>query len=394
MNAWSDWAKIAVAVVSLGLPAVALADGFESGRSGASRLAEVFVTDEVEEGPPAEAVDPVDHEVELHESVLVEPPLPVDAALPADSTLPCDACGSIGCTSCCDAGGCTGSGRRSGWHAASGYFNRVLGDASPRWVAQVDALMLWQGNIASRPLYVSTATGLPALDINQAQTPMTAGPRFGLLLNLDPCYSIEGNYFNVQSFNGEQSPAVTAAGYSMNNLAGFSFGSIDWAQVTTTGQIQSAELNWRRRPCGSPLTWLAGFRWVEWNQSMRLFDFYSGSVPGSEQFDAVTGNDLYGGQIGADLLLLENANWVATRGGLPFAVNGVAKAGIFYNSSLRLTNWLALRAGYSVFWLSGVAVPADQLSTTNLVPTPATATINTNGSVLLHGVTTGLEARW
>jgi hypothetical protein len=25
---------------------------------------------------------------------------------------------------------------------------------------------------------------------------------------------------------------------------------------------------------------------------------------------------------------------------------------------------------------------------------PATATIDTNGSVLLHGVTTGLEARW
>jgi hypothetical protein len=52
--------------------------------------------------------------------------------------------------------------------------------------------------------------------------------------------------------------------------------------------------------------------------------------------------------------------------------------------------------GYVLFWLNGVALPADQLSTTNLndVTAPVGATINTNGSVLLHGATTGLEARW
>jgi hypothetical protein len=31
---------------------------------------------------------------------------------------------------------------------------------------------------------------------------------------------------------------------------------------------------------------------------------------------------------------------------------------------------------------------------TNVAQSPPTALINTNGSVLLHGVTTGLEARW
>jgi hypothetical protein len=41
-----------------------------------------------------------------------------------------------------------------------------------------------------------------------------------------------------------------------------------------------------------------------------------------------------------------------------------------------------------------VASPASQFSTTDLAVDPPTATINTNGSVLLHGVTTGLEARW
>lgn len=49
---------------------------------------------------------------------------------------------------------------------------------------------------------------------------------------------------------------------------------------------------------------------------------------------------------------------------------------------------------YSLFWPSAVAVPANQLSTTNLAAVPSAATINANGSVLLHGATTGLEARW
>jgi hypothetical protein len=41
-----------------------------------------------------------------------------------------------------------------------------------------------------------------------------------------------------------------------------------------------------------------------------------------------------------------------------------------------------------------VATPTNQLSVTDVFASPPTATINTNGSVLLHGVTTGLEARW
>jgi len=93
-----------------------------------------------------------------------------------------------------------------------GTISRVLLPVDPRWEAQVDALLLWQGNIASRPLYVLAGTTTTALNANQAQTPLTAGPRFGLLLNLDPIYSIEGNYFNVQSFGGQPSTVPTAGG--------------------------------------------------------------------------------------------------------------------------------------------------------------------------------------
>ena len=152
---------------------------------------------------------------------------------------------------------------------------------------------------------------------------------------------------------------------------------------------------------------------------MQVSDVYSISGPGTDIVNVATGNDLYGGQAGMDIGL-----W---NGGGRFTVNGIGKAGIFLNnayqrtavpsggsllpayataqqtaffgevgvnSSLRLTNWLSWRAGYSLFWLSGVAVPASQLSLVNQPVPNEVATINTNGSVLLHGVTTGLEARW
>jgi hypothetical protein len=71
-------------------------------------------------------------------------------------------------------------------------------------------------------------------------------------------------------------------------------------------------------------------------------------------------------------------------------VSFVGETGI--NASWALTNWLSWRAGYSCFWLGGMAVPARQLSLTD-VPTETTS-VNATGSVFLHGVTTGLEARW
>jgi hypothetical protein len=66
------------------------------------------------------------------------------------------------------------------------------------------------------------------------------------------------------------------------------------------------------------------------------------------------------------------------------------EVGVF--GTWQITDWLAWRTGYNFFWLSGVAVPVDQLATTDV--NTNTATINTNGSVFLNGVQFGLESRW
>ena len=340
-----------------------------------------------------------------------------DFAGGSDDWLPggCTECGGNGCQACV-AGDACGSG------------HGLCGPVCPRWVVQVDALMLWQSNIGSRPLLASydpetMVVGPTALNANEAQPPMSAGPRVGLFYNVNKTYSLEGNYFQLRPFAGQ---ATTGYGnFVEQNLAGntFPFDTdtvFDLASLYTRASIQSAEFNVRRRECWCPITWLAGFRWVEWDQQLHV-DELAASGTFSSLFRTDTVNNLYGGQIGAELGL-----WT----GAAFNVTGIGKAGLFLNDaaqsskyqdslgsfeavsasanrtaffgeigvngSLQLTSWLAWRVGYSLFWLSGVAVPANQLAVTdlNLARLPPTASINTGGSVFLQGVTTGLEARW
>lgn len=305
----------------------------------------------------------------------------------------------------------------------SGIVNRVIGDACPRWTVQADALFLWQYTPGDRPLYFD-AQGAPALTAQQIQPTVGIGPRIGLFLHRTNCSAIEANYFTVRSMVAETSLPVTGDGsqYVMNNLAGGVFADIDSATVNTSSSIQSFELNWREWNHGA-FTWLVGFRWVEWNESMAIQDNFTDSTQfsGTDSVNVRTNNDLYGAQIGGDVLLWNTQQVVR--------FNAIGKAGIYGNAtanqrtttasdrpgdppldvsasangvaffgevgivgSVKLTEWLSWRTGYNFFWLSGVAVPVAQLSLTD-PSTPATA-INTNGTVLLHGVNTGLEARW
>lgn len=297
---------------------------------------------------------------------------------------------------------------------------------SPCWSVQVDALMLWRSNMQSVPLFLDPLGGV-ALDANRLQPPMSAGPRVGVIRQIGPCTAIEGNYFNVSPFGGQTVTPAVGGPFAMTNFGDLVFDDIANAQLKSNARIQSAELNWRRS-AGPAITWIAGFRWVQWNEQTTANYVFANPTPddlGSGSVTAGTGNDLYGGQIGVDALLWD-------RGG-PWKVSGLAKGGLFYNvasqnstagfvplpgfgppytlpkvsaakddvafcgevgltSTYWLTPWLSWRAGYSLFWLSGVAVAPEQFPLANYGA--GTTTINTNGSVLLHGVTTGLEARW
>ena len=296
--------------------------------------------------------------------------------------------------------------------------------SGPAWDVAVDAIMLWQGNSQSLPLFLDAGGGT-GFNAQSLQTQTGAGVRVGLLRYIADRYAIEGNYFSARPFEANGVAPASGGPYTMTNMGDLVFDDIKSAQIGTTGWIQSAEINWRRCECWCPITWLAGFRWVELNSQANIdYDFANPDPIGSGTVNTHVGNNLYGGQLGADIRL-----WNA-RG--RWRVNSLGKAGIFYNSSsfqrssagfvysdgkpyplgntsatadqtsffgeiglnstYWITDWLAWRAGYTVMWAAGVAVAPEQLPLNDFGD--RTASINTNGSVLLHGVTTGIEARW
>ena len=297
----------------------------------------------------------------------------------------------------------------------------------PRWDVAVDALMLWQGNAQSLPLFLDTDGGT-AYNAQDLQTEMAAGVRVGAIRAVGERYAIEGNYFQARPFNATGYAPASGGPYTLTNTGDLVFNDIESATVTSSGWIQSAEVNWRKNECWSPITWLAGFRWVELNSQANIDYQFANTDPnafGSGSINTNVGNNLYGGQMGADIRL-----W--NKGGR-WRANAIGKAGIFYNaasfqrssagfvtnagdsfplgtvaatadqtsffgevglnSTYWITNWLAWRAGYTVMWAAGVAVAPEQFPLNNFGGTEPTS-INTNGSVLLHGVTTGIEARW
>ena len=140
-------------------------------------------------------------------------------------------------------------------------------------------------------------------------------------------------------------------------------------------------------------------------------------------------NNLYGGQIGLDSML-----WNSGKG---MRLEGLVKAGAYYNAANQSSGYsysntapfqspystiqvngpatcafvgevglttvvplrrnLDLRLGYFGMWLSGLAQPTQQLSGQSLIPSgayEATGTLTTNGSVVLQGVSLGVEGRW
>lgn len=333
----------------------------------------------------------------------------------------------------CQNGHCPGCNNCRGTASVhgTGILNSILGDTCPRVTAQIDALMLWQSNVPAVPLLRLDNPANPALffGTNNLVSEMGVGPRAAIMLHIDQEYTLEANYFNVGSINTTrpfESPLPQQLVWgSVVNLP--QFGNIDSGAIAMNGAIQSFELNWRHRHCGSSFTWLVGFRWIEWNESLTLNDSFSIPPPfaevGNDFLGVQTGNDLYGAQLGCDALLLNL--WEMVR------FNGVAKAGIYGNSAIastlvssdrtgfgpdrnfsastnqtgffgevgvngavRLSDHFFWRAGYNLFWLAGVATTSQQLGVVNAAPVPAEGSITAGSSVFLQGVNTGIEFIW
>ncbi len=168
------------------------------------------------------------------------------------------------------------------------------------------------------------------------------------------------------------------------------------------------------------LTWFAGFRYFNIGEKLNIAA--DGVVPGEQgNYNVRTTNNLYGAQLGARIRRTRGRfGWDATgQAGIfgndaqqsqfvqdfpagPGSVlrnvstsrDGVAFVGQGNLSGLyALTNVWNLRAGYNVIWIAGLALAPDQLDY-NFATAGSGTRVNNDGSMFLHGVNVGLEARW
>lgn len=293
------------------------------------------------------------------------------------------------------------------------------------WTGRADALLLWRNAPQAYPLAVQTAgTGYPTFNANQLESTPAAGPRFQIF-RTDSCgRTWEWAYLRGFNFRSQRVlPSLGTNSYVTEEIFGNSSLPFDKAFVNLGSGLQTFEMNYRF-PTQRAWRLLAGFRWLEWREafSMQTNDF---GTPASDVYQTNVFNSLYGGQIGADVLLL-TLPWLK--------VDSVIKAGAYYNNAVQrsaltatsggttqtlsvavdqdpascgfvgelelnaaipLTNRIDIRIGYEGLWLASIAQPTDQLAGQQIViGQPAAGTLDTGGSVVVQGVSLGLEGRW
>lgn len=314
------------------------------------------------------------------------------------------------------------------------------------WSGRVDAIILWRNAPRYRPLFttfdpIALTPGPVALNADGLESDALAAPRVSLLRTdtcgnaLELAYLYAGNFYSERSLTTVRDGYATAAPGIYGNAWGPAGTPLNSASATLLGNLQSAEINHRKCVFGGLGQFLAGFRWLQWNEQLNMTDTFSFPPPPAAVTDAgVDGystrcfNNLFGGQIGLDAKLLQIKR---------MRLDGLVKAGAYYNAASQQSRYgyvsdgvggpfafstgfrnsspaacsfvgevgltaaiplrdnVDFRFGYFGLWIDGLAQPTNQLSTQTLTQIdPPSGTLDTTGGVILQGVSLGLEGRW
>jgi len=308
------------------------------------------------------------------------------------------------------------------------------------WSFRADALLLWRNAPASRPIYSNVVPdtetlGSTALNANDLNSDLLAAPRLSLFRTSPDGQTLEATYLYAGNFYSEKSLPYSPDGYATSppGIYGNDWGppdtNLDSASAKLLGQLQSVEFNLRYPVWTDTCQFLIGSRWVQWNETLQMQDSFSyvspDPVTGKDTYETRCFNNLWGGQIGLDALLLGSPG--TTR------IEGLVKAGAYYNGAgqastfrykqsddfyydnqaraggppacsfvgeIGLTAVIPIscccdfRCGYYGLWLTNIAQPTRQLSDQTINQFESAGTLDTAGSLILQGLSLGLESRF
>jgi hypothetical protein len=291
------------------------------------------------------------------------------------------------------------------------------GNDDPQWIARADALFLTRSAAGAQQLLFEPRTATELLDATNLGFSNNAGPRLSLCREDSSGSGLELTYFGIDGWTSQAAFPTSSlpfgVGYlSIDNTIRVPVNS---AQFLYRSGLYSAELN-DRYAWNDWLTAIAGFRWIDFEDRYDVSGIenaYSGPFSHSIH----SHDHLYGAQVGLDFHPLDRAR--------PFQIHVLTKTGIYGNAaaqsndyadtvfsfsesaseshlsflsevglmgSYQFTPHIALRGGYQVMWLTGVALAPDQIPATDFGA--AQATVNTSGTLFCHGAFGGLEVTW
>lgn len=281
----------------------------------------------------------------------------------------------------------------------------------PTWTFRADGLFMNRSHAGSRVLARELLSGDVLLDTTDLDFDWQPAYRLAFSRRLGCSdWDLEAVYFQIGDLRADA--AVTS-----NHFFDFTAPNMlvlaapgDFMDFRYQSRLYSTELNLKRR-IGPVTTLLFGFRWVEMSEEFSAVRI--DNIGTLHFWNTDVNNHLYGAQVGADVMLWD-------RGG-PLTVRGTGKAGVYYNDAsqssrgallhagakdhhtsflgeleivgvYRVNQHLALRAGYEMLWLSGVALAPDQIDVTNLLG--GVAAVDARGDAFYHGFVGGLELTW
>ena len=169
-----------------------------------------------------------------------------------------------------------------------------------QWSVFAGALFLNRSDAGNYPLVVNQNTGGSLVNTRDFDSGTAAAPMFSLVRTYCDCWGWDIGYFGTDAWSGSNrgggnvSPALNGPGVTFPSTAP---GTV--MQTDYSSQLYSAEFNIRRR-CNQQVTYLAGFRWVEFGDTVTA----STIAPTTQNLLAVdTTNQMYGFQIGADAVV-------------------------------------------------------------------------------------------
>lgn len=305
-----------------------------------------------------------------------------------------------------------------------------------------DSVFMQRDNLVSpRDLVINSNTSTSAISSREMQFPVAPGVRafygqhgrsgIGWEAGYMGVYGMFANKTSGGVGDLEVAPPLSSQVASLRNAS--------TARTTYGSTLNSAELNvlltdawvhlprntayeFERQSATSTIDWIAGARWagLEESASITLVDPTIPTDIITGTYDVQSSSNLIGGQIGTRgridwqrwavegwlkagvagaLLSQSQAPIVDTvtgfverdaRGSTTTTVGGIFDLGgsLLY----RIDDVWAFRVGYSMLWLTGVALAPDQFDFSTNVD--AGTAVDGNATLWLGGGTLGLEARW